>query len=62
MPKRTLYVRDADLPIWEAAEKILGEKSMSMLVTEALREKLARPRDGFLHVLNSNPGTPLANC
>ena len=40
MPKKTLYVRDADLPIWEAAEKMIGEKSMSTLVTEALREKL----------------------
>lgn len=43
MPKKTLYVREADLPIWEAAQKTLGEKSMSTLVTEALLEKLRNP-------------------
>jgi hypothetical protein len=53
MPRRTLYVRDCDLPIWEAAEKTLGEKSMSTLVTEALLEKLGRPIDGFLNILGS---------
>jgi hypothetical protein len=47
MPKKTLYIRDADLPIWEAAQKILGEKSMSTLVTEALLEKLQSPAIDF---------------
>lgn len=55
MPKRTLYVRDADLPIWVAAERLYGEKSMSELVTEMLRDKVGSVRDGFLHVLYSNP-------
>jgi hypothetical protein len=41
MPQKTLYVRDADLPIWEAAQKHLGEKSMSTQVIEVLREKLS---------------------
>ena len=40
MPQKTLYVRDADLPIWEAAQRQLGEKSMSTQVIEALQEKL----------------------
>jgi hypothetical protein len=53
MPKKTVYVRDVDLPIWEAAEKIVGGRSMSMLVTEALRAKLANPIDGFLNILGS---------
>ena len=59
MPKKTLYVKDADLPIWEAAEKILGEKSMSTFVVEALRAKLNNPRDGFLNILCANTGVPL---
>lgn len=59
MPKKTLYVKETDLPIWDAAEKILGEKSMSTFVVEALREKLNNPRDGFLNILCSNPGVPL---
>jgi hypothetical protein len=59
MPKKTLYIRDADLGIWEAIERVYGEKSMSELVTEALREKLGKGRDGFLHVLCSNPRTGL---
>jgi hypothetical protein len=55
MPKKTLYIRDSDTPVWEAIEKLYGEKSMSELVTEALREKLGKGRDGFLHVLYSSP-------
>lgn len=55
MPKKTLYVRESDLPIWDRAEKLFGEKSMSTVVTEALREKLGRPIDGFLNVLYANP-------
>ena len=58
MAKKTLYVREADLPIWDAVEKMIGEKSMSQLVTEALREKLGRV-DGFLNVIRSSPGLPL---
>jgi hypothetical protein len=53
MPKKTLYIREADIPIWEAAEKMIGEKSMSTLVTEALREKLGERIDGFLNILAS---------
>jgi hypothetical protein len=60
MPQKTLYVRDADLPIWEAAEKQLGAKSMSTLVIEALQEKLDR-KDGFLNIIRSSPGIPLTN-
>jgi hypothetical protein len=61
MPQKTLYVRESDLPIWEAVEKMIGEKSMSMVVIEALREKLGKPVDGFLNIIRANPGIPLRN-
>jgi hypothetical protein len=36
MPNKTLYVKDADLPIWEQAEK-LGVNGVSSLVTMLLK-------------------------
>jgi hypothetical protein len=41
MAQKTLYVREADLSVWEAAQKQFGETSMSTQVIEALREKLS---------------------
>ncbi|WP_053961236.1 hypothetical protein [Sulfobacillus thermosulfidooxidans] len=37
MPRRTLYVREEDQVIWEKAEALSDQESMSALVTEALR-------------------------
>jgi hypothetical protein len=39
LPNKTIYVRDADLPLWEKAQKELGE-SMSSIFTDYLRERL----------------------
>jgi hypothetical protein len=41
MPNKTLYVKDSDLPLWERAQKELGE-SVSSLFVECLRERLAK--------------------
>ncbi len=37
MPRRTLYVRDEDQAIWQKAEALADQDSVSALVTEALR-------------------------
>jgi hypothetical protein len=39
MPKRTIYVRDADLPLWERAERASGA-NLSAFLTAALRAYL----------------------
>jgi hypothetical protein len=39
MPKRTVYVRDADLPLWDRAEKASGA-NLSAFLTDALRAYL----------------------
>lgn len=56
MPTKTIYIRDADLGTWEEAQRIYGEKSMSTLFVECLRERL-NARDGLLHVLRADPAT-----
>ena len=55
MPTKTIYIREADLGIWDEAQRIYGEKSMSMLFVECLNQKL-QGRDGFLHVLRAESG------
>jgi hypothetical protein len=59
MPKKTLYVSEADLPFWNSVEEKFGEKSMSKLIMEALKEKVGKPVDGFLNIIRSSPGLPL---
>ena len=39
MPNKTIYIRDADIPLWELAQAELGE-SISALFVKFLREKL----------------------
>ena len=41
MPNKTLYVKDADLPLFEQAQEQLGE-SVSSMFAEFLRERVAR--------------------
>lgn len=41
MGKRTIYVRDADTPMWRRAEQIAGP-NLSNFLAEALREYLQR--------------------
>ncbi len=47
MPNKTLYVKDADLPLFEQAQEDLGE-SMSSVFAEFLRERVASltPEEG----------------
>jgi len=54
MPNKTLYVKDADLPLFETAQERLGESVSSMFV-EFLRERVARltPEEGrIVELLN----------
>ncbi len=44
MPNRTIYVREDDTQIWEAASNAAGEGNLSNYVTEALRERLGAPK------------------
>jgi hypothetical protein len=55
VPTKTIYIREADLGTWEEAQRVYGEKSMSTLFVECLKERL-NARDGFLHVLRAEPG------
>jgi len=47
MPNKTLYVKDADLPMFEQAQEQLGD-SVSSMFAEFLRERMAnlRPEEG----------------
>lgn len=47
MPNKTLYVKDADLPLFEQAQKQLGD-SVSSIFAEFLRDRVAnlRPEEG----------------
>src|SRR3712207_1476134 len=52
MPNKTLYVRDADLPLFEQAQEMLGE-STSAMFAEFLRERVTnmRPEEGRIVAL-----------
>ena len=41
MPAKTIYVKEADLPLWEEAREKLG-KSVSSILADCLREKLSQ--------------------
>lgn len=43
MPKKTIYVRDEDLPLWTEAQKELGQ-SLSAMFADCLRERLQKAR------------------
>ena len=47
MPNKTLYVKDADLPLFEQAQEQLGD-SVSSMFAEFLRERVAnlKPEEG----------------
>lgn len=40
MPKKTVYVRESDLPLWERAEVLAQGDSVSSILTEALQQYL----------------------
>jgi hypothetical protein len=49
MPNKTIYVRDADVELWEKAEKLSGG-SVSRLIAEALRRYVAeREKNSTYH-------------
>ena len=56
MPNKTIYVREADLPLWQAAQTQFGE-SISVLFAKFLRERLPM-MDAFVHVLHSTHPNP----
>ena len=54
MPNKTLYVKDADLPLFEQAQEQLGD-SVSSMFAEFLRERVAglTPEEGrILELMN----------
>ncbi|PSR25785.1 MAG: hypothetical protein C7B47_11245 [Sulfobacillus thermosulfidooxidans] len=40
MPKKTIYIRDTDMPLWEQAESLATGESVSAILTEALQQYL----------------------
>ena len=40
MPKRTIYIKDGDLPLWDRAEQVAGDESVSAVIGEALQQYL----------------------
>lgn len=54
MPNKTLYVKDADLPLFEQAQEQWGE-SVSSMFAEFLRERVAKmtpEENGILELIN----------
>jgi hypothetical protein len=52
MPNKTIYVKDADLPLFEQAQELLGD-SVSAMFAEFLRERVAAvdPEDRVVDLL-----------
>jgi hypothetical protein len=44
MPKKNIYLRNADTPVWDAAERVAkrNDTSVSRLIVEALTEHLPK--------------------
>jgi hypothetical protein len=44
VPKKNIYLRDADTPVWEAAERVAkrNDTSVSRLIVDALTEHLPK--------------------
>jgi len=55
MAKKTLYIKDSDLPLWDLAQAEFGE-SVSTLFADFLRERV-KTMNAFVHVLRSAPGS-----
>jgi len=57
---KTIYIRDDDLPVWNAAQAALEKRgeSISAVFMECLKKRMEEleMRDGFLHVVKSEPG------
>ena len=53
MPNKTIYVKDADLPLFEQAQELLGE-SVSSMFAEFLKERVGRvtPEERMAELVN----------
>jgi hypothetical protein len=53
MPNKTIYVKDADLPLFEQAQELLGD-SVSALFAEFLKERVGRvaPEERMADLVN----------
>ena len=53
VPNKTVYVRDEDVPVGEAAAASAGEGNLSSYVTESLRQRLAQrvPSDELARIV-----------
>jgi hypothetical protein len=53
MPNKTIYVKDADLPLFEQAQELLGE-SVSSVFAEFLKERVGKvtPRERMAELVN----------
>ena len=46
MPNKTIYIKDADMEVWDRAQKELGGESISSIITDFLRDRVkARSQD-----------------
>jgi hypothetical protein len=45
LPNKTIYIKDADLPIWDRAQKELGD-SISSIFIDYLKDRLERQKGG----------------
>ncbi len=53
MPNKTIYVKDADMPLFEQAQELLGE-SVSSMFAEFLKERVGRvtPEERMAELVN----------
>lgn len=54
MPQKHIYIREEDLPLFERAQALAGEESLSSVITEALRRYIAAKetfQEGFEEVV-----------
>jgi hypothetical protein len=53
MPNKTIYVKDADVPLFEQAQELLGE-SVSSMFAEFLKERVGRvtPEERMAELVN----------
>lgn len=53
MPNKTIYVKDADLPLFEQAQELLGE-SVSSMFAEFLKDRVGKvtPEERMAELLN----------
>jgi hypothetical protein len=58
VPQKTIYLSEADAALWDTVKGRIGEKSMSTLFAEYLRQTLDT-QEGFLHIVRGQRGGTL---